>query len=125
MKPLRMDKNRVLVYEGDIVLYRGKKYIAYESELTGGFMLMPCFGEFLVAPGTIDWIDNTIAGAFEVVNVSDRTNYDRYFADLCSQDEALYYICHGVYCSDCIVNGSICTMDSILYAWLREPAVKL
>lgn len=125
MKPLGMDKNRVLVYEGDIVLYGGSEYRAYMSDLTGNLILIPYLkGEYENKTGTLGWID-TVPGAVEVVNVSDRTNYERYFADLCSMHEAWSYICKGVDCCDCIAEESLCTEDSVLTKWLKEPAVKL
>lgn len=126
MKPLGMDKNRVLVYEGDVVLYNGRKYKPSESGLTGNLILTPYIVELLeVAPGTIGWVDDIVPGAVEVVNVSDRTNHERYFADLCSKDEVWKYVCAGVDCCDCIADDSICTTDAVLHTWLNEPAVKL
>lgn len=125
MKPIGMDKNRVLLYEGDIVLLDGIEYKAYESGLTGDLLLIPYFkGLSEIGSGTLGWIYAT-PGAVEVLNVSDRTNYERYFADLCSRDEVLDYLCIGVHCRDCILDYYLCTDNFALYQWLDMPAVKL
>lgn len=123
MKPIGMDKNSVLVYEGDIVLYKGIEYKAYESELTGNLLLNPYIkGLNTRAVGMIEF---AVPGAVEVVNVSDKTNYERYFADLCSYYEMHKYICKNVICNKCIADGYLCTYDLSLCDWLDESAVKL
>lgn len=125
MKPFGMDKNRVLIYDGDIVHYDGKKWWTHYSELLDGLLLVPYvegLDESMI--GTLVW-NYCAPGAVEVVNVSDKTNHERYFADLCSYYEMYYYICKGEICSNCIANGYLCTEDLTLHKWLKEPAVKL
>lgn len=120
-----MDKNRVLVYEGDIVLYNGEKYTAYEIEITKDFLLIPYIeGLGKIGVGTIGWV-YTVPGAVEVVNVSDRTNYERYFADLCSKETLFNVICLCSECDDCIAHESLCKYGRVLGEWLDDPAVKL
>lgn len=124
MKPLGMDKNRVLVYEGDIVFCDENKYKAYASELTGELLLMPYIEE-LNDGGTIGWAF-TVPGAVEVVNVSDRTNYERYFADLCRKDDMFKYFCATFeFCQDCPANDYFCDFGNPMLTWLEESAVKL
>lgn len=125
MKPIGMDKNRVLIYEGDIVLFKGSEYTAYESGITWDFLLIPYIEGFeKTGVGTIGWV-TTVPGAVEVVNVSDRTNYERYFADLCSEDSVWNYICRNTTCRDCIAKEAMCNAEIVLSVWLKEPAVKL
>lgn len=123
MKPLGMDRNRVLVYEGDIVRYGVREYKAYVSELTGNLLLLPYIeGLSERAAGLIEF---AVPGSVEVVNVSDRTNYERYFADLCSREQIWSYICRGVDCKYCIVNESLCTDYLVFNQWIDQQAVKL
>lgn len=125
MKPIGMDKNRVLIYDGDIVIYKGKKWKSHYSELLDGLLLVPYIdGLDTSTTSTIFW-NYCAPGAVEVLNISDRTNYERYFADLCSRDEILGYLCIGVHCRDCILDYYLCTDNFALYQWLDMPAVKL
>lgn len=125
MKPLGMDKNKVLIYDSDIVLYKGKKWKVHYSDLLDGLMLVPYINGLDTSKvSTIFW-GYCAPGAVEVVNVSDRTNYERYFADLCSKGEAVNYLCLGVDCPDCVVDYSLCNEDHTFFQWLRQSAVKL
>lgn len=122
MKPLGMDKNRVLIYEGDTVLFNEIEYNVHINEienLIGGLLLIP--SERFSSHG---W-EIRDPEEVEVVNVSDRTNHERYFADLCSVDYMFWYICRLTECENCIANESMCNVDLVFNQWLREPAVKL
>lgn len=125
MKPLGMDKNRVLVYEGDKVLYSGNEYKAYENEISGILLLVPYLKSINDLAVWNMWTRDAVPGEVEVVNVSDRTNYERYFADLCDRLKIWDYICQGVACSNCVANESLCNEGLVLDQWLKQPAVKL
>lgn len=119
MKPIGMDKNGVLAYEFDRVLYNGQEWEIAESHTEGIANIWRENDRFNFTAYHVSTRN------IEVVNVSDRTNYERYFADLCDRYEVWDYMCKGVYCEDCIVDGSLCNDDLALCMWLDESAVKL
>lgn len=124
MKPIGMDKNGVLVYEGDIVLHCDETKSVKSKFVLDDFVILEKVNEIKNRYSSITYScakTNTI----EVVNVSDRTNHERYFADLCSMGQIFKYICAGTHCHECIANDSMCSEDLVLNEWLNESAVKL
>lgn len=60
-----------------------------------------------------------------VYDVSSKTNYERYFADLCCIDDVYHHICDGNTCNKCMAYKSFCSFDESLVEWLRQPAIDL
>lgn len=126
MKPIGMDKNGVLVYSGDIVRFGNNEYKAYGSQNSKCVALEPITQTAWGIPmSTYGLTAYKKTESIEVVNVSDRTNHERYFADLCSMGEVFKYICVGTRCHECVVNESLCKCELVFNQWLDRPAVKL
>lgn len=123
MKPIFRDANGVLAYLDDRIINDWDKF---KNVMLDDVELY--FDEELGTSCRSGMDKNSgipVKSWVTVYDVSSKTNYERYFADMCRVDQIYKYICRGNKCCDCIADEAFCTSTKPIGEWLYEPAVDL
>lgn len=119
MKPIFRDANGALVYDND-------EYITDWSMIDDDVKL--CFDEergIYCRSGIDESSGIPVKNWATLKDVSSKTNFERYFADLCEFEDVWKYICKGAECRKCAAYGVFCDFCEPLNDWLENPAVDL